>query len=90
LEKANRKENSQSPKDDRNGGKDLRAGDGLVLNTTIDERSDLGRGLLDVGSLLGDVELLEELLKDLDGTSVLGRHLVGFFYFVRYTVRPGD
>jgi hypothetical protein len=50
--------------------------DVLVLDATVDESSNLDRGLLDVRGLLGDGELLEELVKDLDGLSVLGRHLV--------------
>lgn len=49
----------------------------LVLDATVDERGNLSRRLLDVGSLLGDSELLEELVKDLDGAGVLGRHIGG-------------
>lgn len=58
--------------------------DVLVLNATVDEAGNAVRGLLDVGSLLRDGELLEELVKDLDGLSVLGRHLerCDFWYFL--------
>ena len=52
----------------------LLAGDVLVLDTAVDETGQLVGRLPDVGRLLGDGELLEELVKDLDGLSVLGRH----------------
>ena len=51
----------------------------LVLDTAVDEAGNLARGLLDGGGLARDAELLEELVKDLDGLGVLGRHLVGFW-----------
>lgn len=55
--------------------------DVLVLNATVDEAGKGVGRLLDSRSLLGDGELLEQLVKDLDGLSVLGRHL-GQMYVV--------
>ena len=49
---------------------------GLVLNATVDEAGQSSGGLLDLRSLLGDGELLHQVIKDLDGLSVLlGRHI---------------
>lgn len=48
----------------------------LVLDTAVDEASDLARRLPDSSGVGGDGELLEELVEHLDGLSVLGRHLV--------------
>jgi hypothetical protein len=49
----------------------------LILDAAVDEVGQLVGRLLDVGSILGDGELLEKLVKNLDGLSVLGRHVVG-------------
>lgn len=49
----------------------------LVLDAAVHEGSQGAGRLLDVGSLLGDGELLEELVKNLDGLGVLGRHYGG-------------
>jgi len=43
-----------------------------VLDATVDERGKVGRSLLDGIGLLGDRELLEKLIKDLDAGGVLG------------------
>ena len=53
--------------------------DSLVLNTAVDEAGELVGRLLDSSSGLGDGELLEELVKNLDGAGVLGRHFVEGF-----------
>lgn len=58
-------------------GENLLGGNILILNAAIDEAGQLVGRLLDVSRLLGDGELLEELIKDLEGLSVLGRHDVG-------------
>jgi hypothetical protein len=55
----------------------LLGGNILIFDAAVDEAGKLVGRLLDVGSVLGDSELLEELVKDLDGLSVLGRHDVG-------------
>lgn len=53
----------------------LLLGDGLVINAAIDEASELSSGLLDVRRLLGDGELLEELVQDLEGLGTFVRHV---------------
>lgn len=53
-------------------------GNRLVANAAVDERGQLVGGLLDIRSILGHGELLEELVQDGDRLSVLGRHDVGF------------
>jgi len=55
----------------------LLLGDGLVINAAIDEASELSSGLLDVRRLLGDGELLEELVQDLEGLGTFVRHVGG-------------
>lgn len=56
------------------GDRDLLGGDSLVFDAAVDEASELGGSTLDLSSVGGDGELLEELVKHLDGLSVLGRH----------------
>lgn len=59
--------------------KNLLGGHSLVLNATVDEARELVGRLLDISGVLGDGELLEELVKNLDGLSVFGSHFVGIF-----------
>lgn len=66
------------------GDSNLLGGDVLVLNAAVDERSQGGGSVLDAGGLLGDGELLHELVKNLDGSSVLG-HFDGFGYYVEFS-----
>lgn len=49
----------------------LLRGRGLVLDAAVHEARKVGRGLLDGSSLLGDGELLHELVEHLDGLLVL-------------------
>lgn len=58
-------------------GTNLLLGDGLVINAAIDEASELSSGLLNVRRLLGDGELLEELVQDLEGLGTFVRHIGG-------------
>lgn len=58
-------------------GTNLLLGDGLVINAAIDEASELSSGLLNVRRLLGDGELLEELVEDLEGLGTFVRHIGG-------------
>ena len=44
----------------------LLVGDSLVINAAVDERGDLAGSLLDGSPVLGDGELLEELVQNLD------------------------
>lgn len=50
---------------------DLLGGSSLVLDAAVHEARKVGRGLLDGSSLLGDGELLHELVEHLDGLLVL-------------------
>lgn len=58
------------------GGFVILLGGGVeILNTTVDERSDRTGRLLDGIGLLGDGELLHQLIKNLDALGVLGGDL---------------
>jgi hypothetical protein len=70
-------------------------GRGLLLDVAVDVVGEVNGGSVDVSLLLGDGELLEELLKDLDGLGVFvldsGRHAeYGYESFVvKSFCRPG-
>lgn len=53
----------------------------LVLDAAVQERSQRGGRLLDLRSLLGDGELLHELIQNLDGRH-FGRNFESFFEFL--------
>ena len=57
-------------------GRGLLGRGSLVLDAAVDEAGQSSGGLLDLRSLLGNGELLHQVVKDLDGLSVLlGRHV---------------
>lgn len=54
--------------------------DVLVLNATVHEGRKGSGSILDGGGVLGDGELLHELIQNLEGLRVLGRHCEGGFF----------